>query len=309
MLLEIHPNPTCILSFCIKKDELGSTSQYAHPLQTSGTCTLQNRVWIPLYKRDWVHNLFASWRNGRALHENFQLAYKCAKILTNADIYSAHADWQESMNDSGCIGLGFWFVGLNVEFWQFGAEIIALTQNRLLTKIIRGALWTTDDRRLLLSEPKELVLQSPGKKGKKRKENIKRRNDLKNWTYHGTTHFTASEWSMILLYSSNDRVSRWPASQSVIFLAKCHHLELKRWPPTLALTRTVSWVTLLPSAWLVSPLGFHLYNLLPVLPSAHKKPPNAQTFLLVKKSLRTRTYAQGTTDSVHPHLSWERNFI
>jgi hypothetical protein len=63
--------------------------------------------------------------------------------------------------------LGFWCVGLNVEFWQFGAEIIALTPNRLLTKIIRGALWTTNDGRLLLSEPKELVLQSPGKKREK----------------------------------------------------------------------------------------------------------------------------------------------
>ena len=308
MLLEIHPNPTCILSFCIKKDELGSTSQYAHPLQTSGTCTSQNRVWIPLYKRDWVHNLFASWRNGRALHENFQLAYKCAKILTNADIYSAHADWQESMNDSGCIGLGFWFVGLNVEFWQFGAEIIALTQNRLLTKIIRGALWTTDDRRLLLSEPKELVLQSPGEKGKKRKENVK----MKKWSKKLNIPWYNPFYSERMI---NDPLVqlKWSCftmtCQSVIFLAKCHHLELKRWPPTLALTRTVSWVTLLPSAWLVSPLGFHLYNLLPVLPSAHKKPPNAQTFLLVKKSLRTRTYAQGTTDSVHPHLSWERNFI
>jgi hypothetical protein len=85
----------------------------------------------------------------------------------NADIYSARADRKESKNDSGCIGLGFWCVGLNVEFWQFGAEIIALTPNRLLTKIIRGALWTTNDGRLLLSEPKELVLQSPGKKREK----------------------------------------------------------------------------------------------------------------------------------------------
>ena len=95
--------------------------------------------------------------------------------LINADIYSACADRKESMNDSGCIGPGFWFVGMNVEFWQFGAEIIALTPNRLLTKKIRGALWTTDDQRLLLSERKELVLQSPGEKGKRKKEKKKRK--------------------------------------------------------------------------------------------------------------------------------------
>lgn len=89
----------------------------------------------------------------------------------NADFYSAHADRIESTNDSGCIGL--WIL---VCWFECGVWAIWSRNHCTHTKQIaykdnqRRALWTTDHRRLLLPEPQELVLQSPGEKEIKRKE-------------------------------------------------------------------------------------------------------------------------------------------